>query len=81
MLNLNLINYVSVDKKDWGEHLNMAEFCYNSTLHSMTKMSPIQINIGKRNQEADGLSHSHGAKCHWKEAMEVKGHEEKYARI
>ncbi len=66
MLNLYLINYVSVDKKNWGEHLSMAEFCYYSTSHSMTKMSPIQINIGKRSQEADGLSHSHGEKISFK---------------
>ncbi|WVY97999.1 hypothetical protein V8G54_030150 [Vigna mungo] len=32
---------------DWGKYLGVAEWCYNSTVHSATRMSPFQITYGK----------------------------------
>ncbi len=76
VLNWYLRNYVNIDKKDWGEHLSMVEFCYNSTTHLVIKMCPFKLTLGKQNREANGLNHSQD---HSKEIVEmVKGHEDKY---
>jgi hypothetical protein len=47
MLNQYFKNYVSVDKKDWGEHPSLDEFCYNSTMHLVIKMVPFELTLGK----------------------------------
>jgi translation elongation factor EF-Tu-like GTPase len=42
ILNQYLHNYIIEDHEDWGDHLGdhlgLAEFCYNSTKHLATKM-------------------------------------------
>jgi hypothetical protein len=47
VLNQYFKNYVSVDKKDWGEHLGLVKFCYNSTTQTITKMSLFELALGK----------------------------------
>jgi hypothetical protein len=71
-------NYVSINKKDWGKHLGLVEFCYNSTTHSTTKMSLFELTLGKDAKKPMDLTIPMGWKNPSKEAMEmVKGHEEK----
>jgi hypothetical protein len=38
---------VSANSRDWGEHLSLVEFCYNSIMHSVTKMFPFELALGK----------------------------------
>ncbi len=73
---------MSVDKKYWGKHLNLMEFCYNSTTHSAMKMSPFELTLGKEAMKPlVELAIHVGQKDHSKKAMEmVKGHEELYAQ-
>jgi hypothetical protein len=47
VLNQYFKNYVDADLKDWDEHLGLVEFCYNSTMHSTTKMSMFELALGK----------------------------------
>jgi hypothetical protein len=47
VLNQYLINYVSANSRDCGKHLSLVEFCYNSIIHSVTKMSPFELTLGK----------------------------------
>jgi hypothetical protein len=47
VLNQYLRNNVSADQKDWGKHLGLMKFCYNSTMHLETKMSPFELTLGK----------------------------------
>jgi hypothetical protein len=80
VLNQYFKNYVSIDQKDWGKHLGLVEFCYNSTTHSTTKTSLFKLTLGKKAKKLMDLTNPMGWKDHSKEAMEmVKGHEEKYA--
>ncbi len=46
ILNQYLYNYIIGDHKDWGDHLGLAEFCYNSTKHLATKMNPFELVLG-----------------------------------
>jgi hypothetical protein len=62
VLNQYLRNYVKANKKDWCQHLILAKFCYNSIMHSITKLCLFKLTLGRKSQEADGLSHSHGTK-------------------
>jgi hypothetical protein len=63
VLNQYLKNYVNANTRDWGEHLDLVEFCYNSIMHSTTKMSPFELTLGKETRKPmNGLSHSHGMK-------------------
>jgi hypothetical protein len=39
VLNQYFTNYMIINKKYLAKHLDMVEFYYNSTMHSMTKMS------------------------------------------
>jgi hypothetical protein len=72
---------VNVDKKDWGEHLSVVEFYYNSTTHLTMKMSLFELTLGKEVKKLMDLAIPMGRKDHFKEAMEmVKGHEKKYAQ-
>ncbi len=41
-----LRNYVAVDQQDWVDHLELAEFCYNSK-HYATGSTPFQMVTGK----------------------------------
>jgi hypothetical protein len=41
-----LRTYCSWDQKNWVELLPYAEFCYNNTVHSSTKMTPFYANFG-----------------------------------
>lgn len=62
-LNQYLRNYVSTNSRDWGVHLGLTEFCYNSIMYSATKMSPFELTLGKETRKPmNGLSHSHGMK-------------------
>ena len=36
------------DKKDWVDHIDMLEFCYNSSKHFATSFSPFELAIGKQ---------------------------------
>lgn len=51
VLNQYLRNYVRANKKDLGEHLGLAEFCYNSTTHSVIKMSMFELTLGKETKK------------------------------
>jgi hypothetical protein len=42
-----LKNYVVADQQDWVNHLELAEFCYNSLEHSATGSTPFQMVTGK----------------------------------
>jgi len=46
ILNRYFHNYIACNHKDWGDHLGLVEFCYNSTKHSTTKMSPFELALG-----------------------------------
>jgi hypothetical protein len=36
---VTLKNYVGANHRNWGDHLGLMEFCYNSMMHSTTKVS------------------------------------------
>jgi len=38
---------VAADQQDWVDHLELAEFCYNNSEHSMTGSTPFQMVMGK----------------------------------
>ena len=40
--------YVQADQKDWTDHIDMLEFCYNSSKHSATGFSPFELATGKQ---------------------------------
>jgi len=42
-----LRNYVAADQQDWVDHLELAEFCYNNSAHSVTGSTPFQMVTGK----------------------------------
>jgi hypothetical protein len=42
ILNQYLCDYIIDDHKDWGDHLGLVEFCYNST----KKMNPFELALG-----------------------------------
>jgi hypothetical protein len=46
MIQQFLRNYVATDQQDWVDHLELAEFCYNSE-HSATGSTPFQMVMGK----------------------------------
>jgi hypothetical protein len=46
ILNRYFHNYIACNHKDWGDHLGLVEFCYNSTKHSTTKLSPFELALG-----------------------------------
>ncbi len=81
ILNQYLGNYIVDDHKDWGDHLGLAEFCYNSTKYSTTKMNPFQLASGiKVKQPMDLTIPRKRSTCHEgdKEAEKMaKEHEEK----
>ncbi len=67
---------MDIDKKDWGEHLNLVKFFYNSTMHSMTKMFFFELTLGKKTRKSMDLAILMGQKDHSKEVVEmVKGRE------
>jgi hypothetical protein len=74
VLNQYFRNYMSIDKKDWGEHLGLVEFYYNSITHLITKMSSFKLALGKEDKKPINLTIPMGQKDHSKEAMQmVKG--------
>ena len=40
--------YLHADHKDWVHHIDMLEFCYNSSKHSATGFSPFELATGKQ---------------------------------
>jgi len=71
---------MNANKKDWGKHLSLAKFCYNSTMHLVIKMFPFKLTLGKKTRKLMDLFIIVGWRYHSKEAVGmVKGHEEKYA--
>jgi len=75
-----LNQYLIIAQKDWGEHLGLVEFCYNSITHSVTKMSLFELMLGRKTKKIMDLAIPMGHKDHSKEVMEMfKGHKEKYA--
>ncbi len=78
VLNQYFKNYVSADQKDWGQHLSMVEFYYNSIMHSTTKKSLFELVLGKEVKKSMDLIIPLGRRDHSKEVVEmVKEHEEK----
>ncbi len=56
------------------------EFCYNSTTHSVMKMFPSKLTLGKEIRKLMDLAIPKGCRDHSNEAVKmVKGLEEKYA--
>jgi hypothetical protein len=51
-----LKNYVNTDKINWGEHISLAKFCYNSTMHLVTRMSPFELTLGKETKKRMDLA-------------------------
>jgi hypothetical protein len=45
ILNQYLCNYIVDDHKDWGNHLGLAEFCFNSTNHLATKKTSLLVDF------------------------------------
>lgn len=45
-LNMYLQNYISQEQLDWSELLLLAEFCYNTTIHSTTRQTPFALAHG-----------------------------------
>ncbi len=37
---------MGADNKDWGNDLGLTKFCYNSTKHSMTRMTLFELVVG-----------------------------------
>jgi len=37
---------VSANYKDWGNHLSLIEFCYNSTKHLTIGANPLESTLG-----------------------------------
>jgi hypothetical protein len=46
VLNQYFWNYVGADHKDWCNDLGLTKKNYNSTKHSMTRMSPFELVVG-----------------------------------
>jgi hypothetical protein len=42
-----LRNYVVADQQDWVDHLELVEFCYNNSEHSVMGSTPFQMVMGK----------------------------------
>ena len=40
--------YLHADHKDWVHHIDMLEFCYNSSKHFATGFSPFELATGKQ---------------------------------
>jgi hypothetical protein len=38
---------VATDQQDWVDHLELAEFCYNNSEHSVIRSTPFQMVKGK----------------------------------
>lgn len=53
ILNQYLYNYITIDNKDWGDHLGSAELCYYSTKHLAIKMSPL-VGLGSWSKTSHG---------------------------
>jgi hypothetical protein len=80
VLKQHLINYVSINKTNLNEHLGLAKFYYNSTMHSMNKMSLFELRLRKEARMPMDLTIPMGQRDHFKKAMEmVKGREKLYA--
>ncbi len=58
ILNQYIHNYIVSDHKDWGDHLGLTKFCYNSIKHSTTKMSPFELALGIEAKQLMDLNHS-----------------------
>jgi hypothetical protein len=56
ILNQYLCNYIVNNRKDWGDHLCLVEFCYNSTKHSTTKMNPFELTLGVETKQPMDLA-------------------------
>jgi len=42
-----LRNYVVANQQDWVDHLELVEFCYNNSKHSVTRSTPFQMVTSK----------------------------------
>ncbi len=56
ILNHYLHNYIANNHKDWGDHLGLAKFCYNSAKHLAIKMSPFELVLGIEAKQPMGLT-------------------------
>ncbi len=63
VLNQYFKKYANIDQRDWGEQLQgLAKFCYNSTTHSMIKMSPFKLALVKETKKPMDLAIPMGQK-------------------
>ncbi len=69
VLNQYLRNYVNVYQRNWGENLNLTKFCYNFTMHLVTKMSLFELALVKETRKPMNLAIPMGRKEPSKEAM------------
>jgi hypothetical protein len=65
LLRQYLINYVSVNKTNLNEHLGLKKLYYNSTMHSMNKISLIELTLGKETRMPMDLSIPMGQRDHF----------------
>jgi hypothetical protein len=72
VLNQYFKNYVNVDQKDWGKHLNLVKFCYNL----MIKMSLFKLVLGTEAKKSMDLATPMGWRDHSKEVEMIKRCEE-----
>jgi hypothetical protein len=52
VLNQYFNNYVSANKKDWGEHLGLIKFCYKFITQLAMKMSSFELTLGKEDKKS-----------------------------
>ncbi len=81
LLNQYFHNYITNNHEDWGDHLGLAKFCYNSTKDLTIKMSPFELALGVEVKQPMDLTifRTKGIWCKCgKEAEEMaKGREER----
>jgi len=81
VLNQYFKNYVNIDKKNRGEHLGLAECCYNFIMHLVNKMSLFELTLRKEANKPMDLAIPMGQRDHSEEVVDmVQGCEELYAR-
>jgi hypothetical protein len=65
VLNQYFRNYVGTNQKDWGEHLGLVKFYYNSTTHLATNVL-FELTLGKEAKKWMDLAIHMGRKDHSK---------------
>ncbi len=62
---------MDVDHRDWGDHLGLANFYYNSTMHMVMKMSMFELALGKKAKKPMDLAIPMGKRDHSKKVVKM----------